>query len=229
MRSLILALAGTLAAPAAASALPTVTADQPCYVAGKQDMQFSGQGWTPSAKVTLLFLAGGQIGSFDTTTDPAGALSTSLRAPTFDFFDEDPPSFGMSVTANDQSKFGPDGPIGPPEEAVAFTDLKVTDWTATVEAFELGAVKRGQRVKLETIGWVGAGDTLYVHYLRGGKAVHSEKLAALKGPCDDLTKNFKAFNFKSAKPGNYAVRFSTAAKWSAKDRWTGYKRVKLAS
>jgi hypothetical protein len=122
---------------------------------------------------------------------------------------------------------GPDGPIGPPEESFAFASLKITEWDATVEAFELGSVRARQPVKLETHGWTGAGTTLYVHYLRGGKAVHSEKLGALKAPCGDLTKTFRAFKFKAAKPGNYAVRFSTTAKWDKTARWTGYKRVKL--
>jgi hypothetical protein len=65
--------------------------------------------------------------------------------------------------------------------------------------------------------------------MRGGKAVHSAKIAALKGDCGDLTANFKAFAFKSAKPGTYAIRFSTSKRWSAKDRWVGYKRVRLAA
>jgi len=67
-----------------------------------------------------------------------------------------------------------------------------------------------------------------VHYLRNRKAVRSEKLGALKAPCGDLTKSFRAFALKSAKPGTYSVRFTTAAKWDKTDRWMGYKRVKLA-
>jgi hypothetical protein len=228
MRPIALALTGLLAAPAAASAAPTVTTDQPCYVADEQSMEFSGSGYSPNGQVGLFFSAGGKYGSYMATADASGAFTASVRAPSFEAFGEDPPSYPMSVTANDEAKIGPDGPLAPPEEIVAFMDLRITEWSADVPAFEK-PVRRGQRVKLTTYGWVGAGETLYVHYLRGGKAVHSEKLAALKGPCGDLIKNFKAFNFKTAKPGNYAVRFSASAQWSGKDRWTGYKRVKLAS
>ena len=91
--------------------------------------------------------------------------------------------------------------------------LQVTEWSADVAAFERRSVRAGQRVKLETRGWTGAGDTLYIHYVRNGKAVRSEKLGALKGPCGDLTKSFRAFAFRSAKPGTYDVRFSAEATW----------------
>jgi hypothetical protein len=227
MFRLIVATATVLAAPAVASAAPTVTTDQPCYVAEKQLMQFSGQGYTPGGDVNLFFSAGDKFGTYTAKADAAGAIQASVRAPGFDMFDQDPPSFDMFVTANDAAKLGPEGPIGPPEETFAAVQLKITDWTTTVAAFGK-PVKRGQRVKLDTIGWVGAGEQLYVHYLRGGKAVRSEKVGALKGACGDLTKSFKAFNFKTAKPGNYAVRFSTEPKYSAKDRWSGFK-VKLTA
>ncbi len=191
-------------------------------------MQFDGTGFTPAGAVNLLFMAGGEIGSFAATADAAGAFHASLRAPDFDTFDEDPPAFNMNVSINDAAKFGPDGPIGPPEETFAFVRLRITQWSADVAEFERASVRAGQRVTLETRGWTGAGDALYIHYVRNGKAVRSEKLGALKGPCGDMTKSFKAFAFKSAKPGNYAVRFSTQARWDKDDRWMGYKRVKLA-
>ena len=103
------------------------------------------------------------------------------------------------MSANDVAKMGPEGPIGPPEESVAFLDIRITEWEVEAAALKR-KLKRGQRVKVETVGWTGAADTLYVHYLRGGKAVFSKKVGALKPPCGDLTTSFKAFGFKPRSP-----------------------------
>jgi hypothetical protein len=217
----------SLIGAAAALAAPTVTTDLPCYVAEKQLMSFSGQGYTPNGDVNLLFVANDVFGTFAAKADAAGAFSASVRAPALKVFKAKPPAVDVFVSANDAAKMGPDGPIGPPEETFAATQVRITEWDTTVKAFSK-AVRAGQRVTVKTTGWTDAGNTLYVHYRRGGRTVRSEKIGALKGPCRDLTKSFKAFAFANAKPGEYAVRFSTAPKFSAKDRWTGFK-VRLSA
>jgi len=193
-------------------------------------MTFTGGGFTPNADIGLLFAANGVLGNYDATSDAAGAFKASVNAPTLDQFEAEPPRFRLGVTANDQSKFGPDGPIGPPEESFAPTDVTISDWDADVAAWNTkGAAssKRGKRVQIRAIGWTTAGTTLYIHYLRGAKAVFSGKVGTLTGSCGDLTKKIKTFSFKGAKPGNYAIRFSTSPKWNRNDRWTGYKAVRL--
>jgi hypothetical protein len=83
-------------------------------------------------------------------------------------------------------------------------------------------------VRLETIGWIGE-NTLYAHYVRGGKLVGTQKIGTTRGACGELAKSFKAFSFRGAKRGTYAVRISASAKFDKRDRWIGFKRVRLAS
>jgi hypothetical protein len=218
----------TMVAPATASALPTLTTDRSCY-AEAESVAFTGSGFTPGADVSFFFAANGRLGTASTKADGAGAFLYRLRAPKLKDFDADSPAFDLSVTANDQTKFGPEGPVGPPEESFAASELRISEWSADIPKWNAAGAKskRGQRVKLTTTGWTSTGDTLYMHYIRGGKAVFSEKVGALKAPCGDLSKTVKAFNFKNAKPGKYAVRFSTSARYSGKDAWLGYKTVQL--
>lgn len=218
----------SVAAPAAAR--PSLTTDRACYSEG-ETMTFTGQGFTPGAGIAFFLAANGVFGQASTTADPAGAFSYPLRAPTLKDFKAESPAFDLSVTANDQTKFGPDGPIGPPEDSVGIADVRISEWSVDVAQWDTprAAARRGQRVRLTTRGWTSAGDTLYIHYIRAGKALHSEKVGALKAACGDLTKTIKTFNFKSARPGTYAVRFSTSPKWSRTDAWLGYRAVRLAT
>jgi hypothetical protein len=87
--------------------------------------------------------------------------------------------------------------------------------------------QRAKKVTVRATGWTTAGQTLYIHYLRGSKLVRTEKVGALSGACGDLTKRIKAFAFKKAKPGVYGVRFSASPTWDPDSRWTGYRAVRL--
>ena len=208
---------------------PSLTTDRGCYSEG-EPVRFSGQGFTAGATIGFFFASNGSFGQATTTADGAGAFEFPLRAPQLKDFDAEPPAFDLSVTANDQTKFGPDGTIiGPPEDSVAVAQIRISEWTVDVPPWNRSnaSVRAGQRVKLTTHGWTSAGKTLYIHYLRGGKAIRSEKVGALKAPCGDLTKTITTFSSSQLKPGTYAVRFSTASKWSGKDAWLGYRRVRL--
>jgi len=212
-------------APASAQALPTFTTDRTCYAAEWDIITFDGQGFTASAEIALLFAHNGQVGSFSTKADPAGVFRAQLRAPSLDDFEEER-AFELSVTANDQSKFGPDGPIGPPEEGVAFGQVRISERMVGVRAWDAdgpATARGGQRLKLSATAWRGEGDALYIHYMRGRRAVRSEKLGTLTGACGDLRATFRAI----ARPGTYGVRFSTSPRWSARDAWMGYRRVRI--
>jgi hypothetical protein len=215
-------------APTTASAFPTVTTDRSCY-AETEPLQFTGSGFTPGGDVGFFFAANGRFGIASTKADGTGAFQYTLGAPKLKDFDADSPAFDLTVTANDQTKLGPDGPIGPPEETFAASQVRISEWSLDVPKWNTAAArsKRGQRFKVTTTGWTSTGDTLYVHYVRGGKAVFSEKVGGLKAPCGDLSKTVRAFNFKTAKFGKYAVRFSTSAIYSGKDAWLGYRAVQL--
>jgi hypothetical protein len=212
-----------------AAARPSLTTDRACYSEG-EPVRFSGQGFTAGATIGFIFASGGTLGQAVTAADATGAFEFPLRAPRLKDFRAEPPAFDLSVTANDQSKFGPDGTIiGPPEDSVAAAQIRVSEWTIDVPAWNSShaSTRAGRRVRLTAHGWTSTGETLYVHYLRGGKAIRSEKVGALKAPCGDLTKTIKTFSSAQLKPGTYSVRFSTSAKWSGKDAWLGYRRVRL--
>jgi hypothetical protein len=135
-----------------------VTTDRTCYAAGGDAMQFSGQGFTAGAEVAMIFAHNGKLGSFTAQADAAGAFTTMLRAPELKAFGEQDGAFDLDYTANDQSKFGPDGPFGPPEDGVAVGSVRISDWSLDIAAWNGSA--RGQWVKLVTTGWTSAGDTL---------------------------------------------------------------------
>jgi hypothetical protein len=223
------ALAAAAVAPAAADASPTLTADRTCYAAGSDLMTFTGGGFTPGAQIGLLFADNGRLGSFSTDADASGAFTAAITAPTFKQFREKPPRFTLGVTANDQSLMGPNGPIGPPEDAFAPTNVTIADWDADVRAWDIHRPKAipGMAIGIRATGWTTAGNTLYIHYLRAGKAIHTDKVGALTGACGDLTTHIRTFRFKAAKPGRYTVRFTASPKWNSKDPWTGYDGITL--
>jgi hypothetical protein len=228
LRPLLLATVFTAVVPASAGAVPTLTTGRACY-APEELIAFSGWGFTPSAKIVFVFGANGRFGQAETTAFPTGAFTYALNAPQLSEFNADSPTLDLLVTANDQSKIGPDGAIvGPPEESFAAAQFRLSEWSINVAKWNRddATAKRGQTVKLVTRGWTILGPTVYAHYIRGGKAVHSQKIGALTGDCGDLTKKFKAFPFE-AKVGTYAVRFSASARWTKKDPWLGYRAVRF--
>jgi hypothetical protein len=227
--AILLAAGASGLTASSAQARPQLTLDRACY-SEEENMRLSGQGFTPGAKIAFIFVANGKLGQADTTADAAGAFTYEVRGPELRDFDGEPPGLDIAVTANDQSKFGPDGmPIGPPEESFALAEFRLSEWAVEVAKWEkrTATARRGESVRVATRGWTSAGDTLYLHYVRGGKAVHSQKVGPLRGDCGDLTKSIKTFAFKGVKPGRYSVRFSASPRWDADDAWLGYRSVRF--
>jgi hypothetical protein len=195
----------------AALAAPSISTDRLCYSAGHDTIAIEGTGFAANAPVTLTFTGNDQTLESQATADANGALSTEVGAPTLEDFDNDTRGIPVSITTADGAMAG----------------IELSDWAATVDGFGR-ALRRGQSVKLDTYGWIGA-NTLYAHYLRGTKVVHSQRIGTTAGDCGDLTKRFKAFSFKGAKPGSYQVAISADAKLDKRARWIGFKKVRLAS
>jgi hypothetical protein len=195
---------------AALAAVPTLTTDRECYVAGHDTIAITGTGFAPNAAVTLSFTGNDQVLTSDATADASGALDTEVSAPSLLDFGSDTTGIPVAIDTADGGAAG----------------FELTDWSASVAGFG-GAVRRGQSVRLETIGWIGE-NTLYAHYVRGGKVVGSQRIGTTRGACGDLAKSFKAFNFRGAKRGTYAVRISATATFDKRDRWIGFKKVRLA-
>src|SRR4051812_37601424 len=176
---------------AAALAAPTLTTDRECYVAGNDTIAIDGSGFAPNAPVTLTFTGNDTPLTTDAASDADGALQTDVPAPSLEDFGVEPPGVPVAVSTADG----------------AFAGIELTDWSASLDGYG-GTMRRGQSVKLETIGWTGADGPLYVHYVRNNRVVHNQRIGMPSGDCGNLTKRFKAFNFRGAKPGSYSVRIS---------------------
>jgi hypothetical protein len=201
----------TILLTTAALAAPTMSTDRECYAAGHDSIAITGSGFTPSAPVTLSFTGNDEVLTSDATTDATGGLDTDVTAPSLEDFGADSTAIPVAIDT-------PDG---------ATAGFELTEWDATLSG--LGSkVRRGQRVEFETTGWTGA-DTLYLHYVRGGRTVFTQRLGATTGACGDLTRRLKAFNFRGAKSGNYNLRVSPNATFTNEDRWIGFKRVNLVA
>jgi hypothetical protein len=194
-----------------ALAAPTVTTDRACYVAGHDTIAVDGSGFAPSVPATLTFTGNGEPLTVDADVDASGVLQAEVTAPALEDFGVEPPGLPVSLTTADGAQAG----------------FELTDWSATIAGIG-GTVRRGQSLKLETIGWIGT-NTLYAHYGRGGRIVHTQRIGTTTGACGDLSKRLKAFSFRGAKAGAYSIRISATPEFDARDRWIGFKRVKLAS
>src|SRR3954452_14213644 len=197
---------------AAALAAPTLTTDRECYVAGNDTIAIDGTGFAASAPVTLTFTGNDTPLTTDTTSDANGGLQTDVPAPSLEDFGVEPPGVPVAVSTDDG----------------AFAGIELTDWSATLDGYG-GSVRRGQSLKLETIGWTGTDGPLYAHYVRNNRVVFNQRIGTPTGDCGDLTKRFRAFNFRGVKPGNYSVRISATPTFTNRARWIGFKRVRLAS
>ncbi|WP_028063543.1 hypothetical protein [Solirubrobacter soli] len=195
----------------AALAAPTMSTDRECYAAGQDTITITGSGFAPSSPVTLQFTGNDEILTSDATSDATGALDTEVTAPDLKDFNADSSAIPVALDTADGATAGFD----------------LTAWDGTLTGYR-STIRRGQRLRFETTGWTGA-DELFLHYVRGGKTVFTQRLGATSGPCGDLTKSFKAFTFRGAKLGSYNLRISPNEEFTNEDRWFGFKRTRLVS
>jgi len=196
---------GLLAMPAAvlAQARPTLSFDQPCYSPG-DTMMFSGSGYTPNGEVNLFFTANNRFGTYGTRSDAAGNISGGISTPDPDgFVDDDEYRATVNVTANDRTRIESGAP---PDQQFAAAQFTLSRW-------EVAVAKRGRGLRLTAVGFTHAkGESLYVHYRRGGRTVKSVRLGRLRGDCGDLTKSLPRALPRDAKPGRYRLVFNNAAR-----------------
>jgi len=195
----------------AALAAPTMSTDRECYAAGQDTITITGSGFAPSAPITLQFTGNDEVLTSDATADASGALDTEVTAPDLKDFKADSSAIPVALDTADGATAGFD----------------LTAWDGTLSGYR-STIRRGQRLRFETTGWTGANE-LFLHYVRGGKTVFTQRLGATTGPCGDLTKSFKAFTFRGAKPGSYNLRISPNETFTNTDRWFGFKRTRLVS
>ncbi len=231
---LILVAIGVSVLPCPALARPTLAVDRACY-AEREAIHFTGNGYTPSGAVVLLLSSlpsfNGRIGTYPATADSTGAILDWFTAPKFSDFGAKPPRYTLSITANDQAKLGPTGPIGPPEDTFALTQVTVSIWDAVVKPWDTVGPARGHpkhRVTLAAHGWTSLGSTLYGHYMRAGHLQQTVKIGSLKAPCGDLTTTMREFPFRPVPAGRYRIVFDTTKAYNPRDPANWYKTVVVA-
>ena len=214
--------AALLATPASAQALPTFTTDRACYAAEWDYMRINGRASRPgrrsaSSSPTTAGLATSRHGRWrrrlrDGSAAFRSRTSTSRRPST----SASPPTTRRSSGRMARSA----RPRRPSHRRGA--DQRTRRRRRGVERGRAG--DRPPRPAAEVAGRrLGrAGSELYVHYQRGGRTVRSERLGALTGPAVTCAPR-SAHRVPACPAGTYAVRFTTAPKWSAKDSWIGYR------
>ena len=172
------AAAAALALPAPASAAPVLDPLEPCYVAAEtqtQDITVRGNGFTPNAQIDI------RIDDAVVATVPAdagGVLFTAVKAPA-----QQQGERAFTLTAAEQAN---------PAQTVSLQSL-VARLAVTAQPKR---ARPSQRINFRGRGFV-PGKPVYAHYVRGGKARRSVRLAAAStGPCGTFAVKRRQFPFK---------------------------------
>jgi hypothetical protein len=225
-----LLLTATLAVPALAAAAPTVNADLPCYTPG-QPIGLSGAGYTPAGDVGLMLQLSGARGNNTVTPNPplkadaAGGISARLPAPAL--ASDNDLRETVTLTANDQARLGPSGPIGPPEESFAATQFMLSGVDVLVGPWLNGHATPRALTTFRVFGWEPY-RRVYAHYFLNGKRIRTVAIGAVSGPCGDMTKKLRQFPFRPVPAGRYRIRFTGTSFYDPQGFWIGYRDVVVA-
>ena len=178
-----------VALPASAMGAATLTTERSCYTEGEQ-IRFTGSGFSPSSPVVVGLAANGRSGEFNpATSDAAGGFAFTGNAPGLDDFGAargagpGPTRLEVLATATDQATLGPAGPA--PTTLLGQARFTLADWELHVRPWETAVPAPGKPrrvVTLRTYGWTTLTGTLYAHYVRHGRLVHTVALGRLRGP-----------------------------------------------
>jgi hypothetical protein len=211
--------------PAVAAASPALRADRACYRPG-DSITMAASAFTPNAPIGFIFQLHGDNGSqilsgdHNLSADVTGALTATYRAP--DLASSDDRREELFITANDQTKFGPKGPIGPPEDSFADVTTRLSQWDVLADAWMNGRGDPRRIVHLRAFGWTHE-KTLWAHYFLGTKRIKSVRIGALQGACGDLTKRIRQFPFRPVAAGAWTIRFTGAQVFDKRDMWISYR------
>ncbi|MGZ4173858.1 MAG: hypothetical protein ACXVQR_05220 [Solirubrobacteraceae bacterium] len=188
------ALIALAAVPATASAA-TLQLNRQCYTKN-QLVRVSGAGYQPKQALTL-FLNGKALVSG--TSDAAGRLAGRFNAPA--------PFRSVTSTRTYSVSISP-SPTGSPVSARGTFKVVHTNIGVIPPFITPGFVT------YTALGFT-YGRSLYVHYLRGTRHLHTKRIGALAGPCGSLKKKIKMFLFRPVKPGSYTLVFDNSSRYSA--------------
>jgi hypothetical protein len=216
-------------APSIASARPAVQADHACYRPG-DDLALTGSAFTADAEVAFIFDMSGKNGRNllfsdpNPRTDAAGGVRATYRVP--ELASSDDRREQLFITANDQAKFGPDGPIGPPEESFANVTTQLSQWDVLADSWLDGQGDPQRAMHIEAFGWTHE-KALWAHYFRGTKRIKTVRIGALQGACGDLTKRVRQFPFRPVAAGSWTIYFSGSQFFDKSKPWIRFPRVRV--
>ena len=211
--------------PTVATASPALRADRACYRPG-DPIALAASAFTPNAPIGFIFQLQGDNGSkiladdHSPNADVTGALNITYRAP--DLASSDDRREELFISANDQTKLGPNGPIGPPEESFAHVTTRLSQWGVLADAWMNGRADPRRVVHLRAFGWTQE-KTLWAHYFLGTKRIKSVRIGALQGACGDLTKRIRQFPFRPVAAGAWTIRFTGSQTFDKRDMWISYR------
>ena len=227
VRACGLVLTAALAVPALATAAPTLTADLPCYSPG-QPIGLQGAGYTPAGDVGVVFsLAGAHGNNTGPVKDPlkadaAGGIHGTLPAP--QLASDSDMRETVTLTATDQARIGPTGPIGPPEESFAATQFTLSAVDVLVIPWLIGHVSPRGLTTFRVNGWEPY-RKVYAHYFLNGRRIKTVEIGSVSGPCGDMTKKVRQFPFRPVPAGRYRIRFTGTPFYDPQGFWVGYREV----
>jgi hypothetical protein len=208
---LTVALAAAIPGVARAQASPSLSFDKPCYAEGDA-MGFSGAGYTPNGEVDFIFnqLETQKAGTFQTHADGAGAIAGTIDAPSpDDFLRDDDVSGVMGAAATDRTRADQGAP---PNQQFAGTVFTLTRWDVQVSRRNGRAPRAAQPMRVAAYGFTRViGETLYLHYRRGGKTRKTVKIGRLGGDCGNRTRTLPRGLPRGLPPGRYQLVFNTSA------------------
>jgi hypothetical protein len=215
MKAPALIAAAVLAAPATATAAPTLKADLPCYFPG-QSIALTGAGYTPGGDVGLsLQLAGARGHNTLAPKDPlkadaAGGIGASLMAP--DLASDSDLRETVTLTANDQANV-----FGTTQFLLTAVGVRVAPWFS-------GRASPRALTTFKVVGWEPL-RKVYAHYFLRGKRLKTVEIGSVSGPCGDLSKKLRQFPFRPVPPGHYSIRFSGSRVFDPDGFWVYYRDV----
>jgi hypothetical protein len=212
--SIAVAVFGASAAPA--GAVVSLTPVRPCL--SQQDaVSPNAAGLTPGGPVKFDLASNGRP-LLSTTSQPAAADGTfriaepypdSVTEPWFAGATAD--TIPLTMTVTDIARLNAGQPPASPEVA-ATTTLTFSRWTVHIATPGGRAPVPRARIRFGAVGWTsGIGRPLFVHYIRGRRDLHAERLGVLNGPCGAVTKTLgRAFPFRPVPAGQYRLLFNSS-------------------
>ena len=218
----IAAAAAALAvAPGAAPAAVSVETTKRCWAEG-DDITVRGAGFTPGGPVRLS-LERARGGEVLETTDapraepdgvppegPDGTLDGGYTvAKETGWFGPTQTRFEMTLRLVDQTRRASGTPPESPD-VTATTSFIFSRWNVGIRTVGRRIHPR-RPVTISAVGYTNAiGRSLYAHWLRNGRRVHTRRLGVLRGPCGDRRVRLRrGFPFRPRR-GSYTVSFNSS-------------------